>query len=221
MRLVVLLFVAVAGTAGAHEFFSTKVTWTREISRIVAKRCLGCHSEGGKAFSLASFAAARPWAKAIKEEVLSRRMPPWGAAKGFGDFAGDQALSQEEISLIADWVEGGAPEGDRLLLPPMKPPPVPANLSKPQIKFRQLPASQDKPLSSPIRIEGIVPAKGVEAGTQLTALKPDGTMEPLIWIVEPRAASGRRFPLLEPVLLPKGTRLIQRGPGAFSLLIEP
>ncbi len=25
-----------------------------------------------------------PWAEAIKEEVLARRMPPWNAVKGFG-----------------------------------------------------------------------------------------------------------------------------------------
>ena len=54
---------------------------------------------------------------AIKEEVLERRMPPWGAVKGFGQFQDDQGLTQEQIGLIADWVEGGAPEGDPALPP--------------------------------------------------------------------------------------------------------
>ena len=61
--------------------------------------------------------SARPWAKAIKEEVLNRRMPPWGAVKGLVIFAMTRA-SQDEITRIAEWVEGGAPEGDPAYLPP-------------------------------------------------------------------------------------------------------
>ena len=60
---------------------------------------------------------ARPWAKAIQEEVLRRRMPPWNAVKGFGQFQDDRGLTQEELSLIAEWVDGGAPEGNPLYLP--------------------------------------------------------------------------------------------------------
>ena len=45
------------------------------------KRCATCHREGGisRRFSLMTYEEARPWAKAIKEEVLERRMPPWEA----------------------------------------------------------------------------------------------------------------------------------------------
>ena len=45
-------------------------------------------------------------------------MPPWGAVKGFGDFRDDPSLTQDEITRIAEWVEGGAPEGDPIYLPP-------------------------------------------------------------------------------------------------------
>src|SRR5882724_270317 len=113
------LFVCIVGVGislSAHDVFSTKITWSREISRIVNKRCASCHREGGSSFALTTFEQARPWAKAIKEEVLERRMPPFGAIKGFGDLANDEALTQEEIHLIADWVEGGSPEGDAALL---------------------------------------------------------------------------------------------------------
>ncbi len=101
----------------AHDVFSTKITWSREISRLVLKRCGACHREGGSAFALTTFEEARPWAKAIKEEVLERRMPPFGAVKGFGEVRDTQALTQDEIHLISDWVEGGSPEGDPALLP--------------------------------------------------------------------------------------------------------
>lgn len=91
----------------AHETITTKLTWARDISRIFYLRCLSCHREGGQApMSFRNYDEVRPWAVAIREEVLTRRMPPWGAVKGFGEFRDDMGLSQEEISRIADWVEG-------------------------------------------------------------------------------------------------------------------
>src|SRR5213079_1453424 len=97
--------------ASGHDVITTPITFSREISRVFYRHCVTCHRQGGSAFSLATYEEARPWAKAIEEEVLERRMPPWGAVKGFGDFQDDQALTQEDISVFADWVEGGAPEG--------------------------------------------------------------------------------------------------------------
>ena len=123
LTLLLLLFY-VAGTRSlfAHDPISTKLTWSREISRILYARCVECHREGGSApMALVSYQQARPWAKAIKEQVLNRQMPPWGAVKGFADFRNDRGLSQEEISLIAAWVEGGAPEGDPSLVPELPP----------------------------------------------------------------------------------------------------
>src|SRR5438105_68430 len=119
-----LRFCLAAGWAAtllqAHDPISTGLTWSQEISRIVYNRCATCHAKGGNApMSLLTYADVRPWATAIKEEVLNRRMPPWGAVKGFGDFREDASLSQEEIMRIADWVEGGAPEGNSIYLPPV------------------------------------------------------------------------------------------------------
>ena len=78
----------------AHEPITTKLTWTREISRVINKHCAGCHHEGGRAMALATYEDARPWAKAIRDEVLNRRMPPWDAVKGVGEFRDDPSLSQ-------------------------------------------------------------------------------------------------------------------------------
>src|SRR5579872_4285901 len=79
---------------------TTKVTWNREISRIVYARCAQCHQPGHSAFSLLTFQEAEPWAQAIRDSVLRRTMPPWGAVKGFGTFRNEQALSQEELGLV-------------------------------------------------------------------------------------------------------------------------
>ena len=80
-------------------------------------RCASCHREGGSAFSLTTYKEARPWVVAIREEILRRTMPPWGAVKGFGDFRNDQALTPEEMELIVNWSEGGVPEGEPIDLP--------------------------------------------------------------------------------------------------------
>lgn len=44
-------------------------------------------------------------------------MPPWGAVKGFAAYRDDDSLTQEEVNVLAEWVEGGSPEGDRCDLP--------------------------------------------------------------------------------------------------------
>jgi len=67
--------------------------------------------------SLTTYEEARPWAKAIKEEMLEKRMPPWHAVKGYGEFRNAPPLTQREIDLIVNWVEGGAPKGDDKDLP--------------------------------------------------------------------------------------------------------
>src|SRR5678815_1311148 len=94
----------------AHDVITTKLTWDREISRIVVLRCAVCHHTGGRAFSLMTYAQARPWAVAIKEEILSRRMPPWGAVKGFGDFRNDQGLTPEQLELCLLYTSDAADE---------------------------------------------------------------------------------------------------------------
>jgi hypothetical protein len=67
--------------------------------------------------SLATYEDARPWAKAIKEELLEKRMPPWHAVKGYGEFRNAPPLTQRDVDLIVNWVEGGAPKGDEKDLP--------------------------------------------------------------------------------------------------------
>ena len=94
----VMCCVGISG-AGAHGVGSTPITWNREISRLFYDRCASCHRPGGAAFSLMTYSDAQPRANEIKDAVLNRRMPPWGAVKGFGSFRNDQSLMQEQIEL--------------------------------------------------------------------------------------------------------------------------
>lgn len=114
---IIFCFFAFAHRSSAHEPITTKVRFNKELVRILQRNCLGCHHPGGIAFSLATYDEARPWAKAIKEEVLEKRMPPWHVVKGYGDFRNAPSLAQRDIDLIVNWVEGGAPKGDDQDLP--------------------------------------------------------------------------------------------------------
>ena len=95
-----LLFTAaVTLRVDAHERITTKITWDAEISRIFQARCVSCHTEGGAApMPLETYAQARPWARAIRDEVLARRMPKWHAARGYGDLPRQARTYLERIS---------------------------------------------------------------------------------------------------------------------------
>ncbi len=212
-----LIVLSVSGTARAHDV-TTRVTWNREISRIVYARCATCHRPGGTAFSLLSYQEASPWATAIKETVLRRAMPPWGAVKGFGSFRNDQALTQEELDLIGNWVNGGAPEGNPNDLPPR--PRV-----APPLAFAHRPgeivATGDYRFQRPFSLDGfwvIDLPKGQSA--QVTIELPDGRIEPLVWFHDYPAQSGHPFLLRTPLAVPSGA--VMRGlPPGSSLALVP
>src|SRR5437879_9880186 len=82
-------------------------------------RCQECHRPGQIApMPFLTYQQTRPWAKAIREAVLIKKMPPWFAEPGFGPFANDRSLSKQEIQTLVAWVESGAPEGNLKDAPP-------------------------------------------------------------------------------------------------------
>ena len=82
-----------------HVPITTKIVFNREIAQIFQKKCFQCHTDGNVGMALTTYAEARPWAVAIKEEILERKMPPWSAAGGYGHFANDMSLTAREIEL--------------------------------------------------------------------------------------------------------------------------
>src|SRR5712664_3079197 len=94
-------------------------TFTKEVAPILYQRCVACHRPNDIApMSLLDYKSARPWAKAIREAVLTRKMPPWFADPHWGSFSNDARLSTREIETIQAWVDGGAQEGSPRNLPP-------------------------------------------------------------------------------------------------------
>src|SRR5262249_5953851 len=89
------------------------VTFARDVAPILQKRCEQCHHQGGVApMSLATFEETRPWARSIKEKVVTRQMPPFHAAGQIGRYVNDPRLTDAEIATITRWVDAGAPRGD-------------------------------------------------------------------------------------------------------------
>jgi hypothetical protein len=89
------------------------VTFNRDVLPILQKSCQGCHRPGEIApFSLLSYQAARPYARAIKKAVSTRQMPPWFAEDGYARYSNDHRLSQKQIDTLIAWVDQGAKEGD-------------------------------------------------------------------------------------------------------------
>jgi hypothetical protein len=112
MRIIMMGLVIVSAT-----FAGT--TFTKDVAPILYKNCVTCHRPGEMApMSLLDYKSARPWAKAIQEAAVTRKMPPWFADPRYGHFSNDARLNEQEIETIRAWVAGGAVEGGLKDLPP-------------------------------------------------------------------------------------------------------
>src|ERR1700726_4265960 len=75
------------------------VTFTEQIAPIVFTQCAGCHHPGEAApFSLTSYDEVKKRGALIAAVTRSHYMPPWHAAPGFGKFAGERRLTDEQVA---------------------------------------------------------------------------------------------------------------------------
>ena len=156
----------------------SEVTYSKQISRIFQDNCVACHRPGEIGpFALTSYEESVGWAEMIDEVVSEQRMPPWHADPKHGKFANDARLSDEEKSLIHQWVAAGAPEGDRKDLPPPKQFAEGWQIGQPD----QIVYMSDKPFN--------VPAKG-EVRYQFFVVDPGFTEDK--WIKAAECRPGNR-----------------------------
>src|ERR1700730_7548770 len=100
------------------------VTFTKDVAAILQAKCQECHQPNSIApMSLITFQETRPWARSIRERVITRQMPPWHIDQSVGvqKFKNDMSLTLEQVNTIVRWVDGGALQGDPKDLPPAKP----------------------------------------------------------------------------------------------------
>lgn len=122
LRLVaILLYMAVSALLLSATNESTRITFYRDVLPILQRRCQNCHRTGEIGpMPLLTYRDTRPWAAAIKEVVISRKMPPWFADAGHGSFSNDRSLSPSEIRTLVTWTTSGAMEGKRSDAPPQR-----------------------------------------------------------------------------------------------------
>lgn len=107
-------WIALAGMAGLVATpLNGEVTFNKDVLPLLQKNCQNCHRPGEVApMSFLTYEGTRPWAKAMKTAVLTRKMPPWFADPQYGHFANEKRLTDGEINTIVAWADHGAPEGD-------------------------------------------------------------------------------------------------------------
>jgi hypothetical protein len=154
-------------------------TFNRDVLAVLEKHCQTCHRPGQVApMSLLSYQSTRPWAKAMKVAVVTRKMPPWFAdmKESQAHFLNDTSLTQNEIAIIAKWADNGAPEGNAKDAPPPVEWPTDGWLIKPDVVIEgptyTVPAT---PPNNVIEWTDIVVPSGFTKDTWVTSmeLKPD------------------------------------------------
>jgi hypothetical protein len=104
------LVCAAAAVAGS---VPSQVTFYKDVLPVLQKDCQGCHRPGEAApMSFLTYDQTRPWAKAMKQAVLGKQMPPWFADPHYGKFSNDRTLSAAEIDTLVSWADTGAKPGD-------------------------------------------------------------------------------------------------------------
>ena len=92
-----------------------RVTYYEDVLPILNDNCVNCHTEGGLApFAVDDYAEAKTWATSIVAATSSRTMPPWGVdnSGACNTFADARWLEDEELAVLAAWVDDGLLEGD-------------------------------------------------------------------------------------------------------------
>jgi mono/diheme cytochrome c family protein len=210
------LLAAASAPLAAHDPLPTKVTWTRDIRRIFAARCVNCHVAGGPApMPLATYDQVRPWTAAIREQVVTRKMPIWHAARGYGDFANDPSLSPFDVALVAAWVDGGAPEGDPGRAGAASHGAAAAAPAGPRAREVQL-ACGDTPIAG--RLLAVNPQLAEGASASILAIPAHGAPEIVAWIRDYDPRYPTTYWLRNPIALPAGSRLSTTSAGPCSVV---
>jgi hypothetical protein len=110
------------------------VTFHKDVEPILQRSCQECHRPGEIApMSFLTYDQVRPYAKAIKSDILQHKMPPWPADPHSVKFENDRSLTPEEVQTISAWVDSGAKEGDKSAAPAPRKFTDGWNISKPDL----------------------------------------------------------------------------------------
>lgn len=154
MRLLIL------GASFAALGAAQSVTFYKDVVPVLQANCQSCHRPGETApFSLLTYESSRPWAKAIKAAVLTKKMPPWFAGEPSTHFANDRSLREADVKTLVAWADSGAPAGD----PAAAPKPIEWTegwaIGKPDVVFEP-PAAIPVPASGTVEYQYVIVPTG-------------------------------------------------------------
>ncbi|HQR05564.1 MAG TPA: redoxin domain-containing protein [Gemmatales bacterium] len=94
------------------------ITYAKHVAPILQNRCAECHHAGTAApFALMTYDEARDYSAMMKEVIVQRKMPPWGADPRHSTFTNDLRMTKNEIDTVVAWIDAGTPMGDKNDLP--------------------------------------------------------------------------------------------------------
>jgi hypothetical protein len=200
LRLTGSTLILSAAVALAAPNAPAKPTFHKDIVPILQKNCQGCHRPGEAVpMPLLTYQQARPWAKAMKQAVASRKMPPWFADPHVGSFTNDRRMSESEIATLTAWADTGAAEGKA------KDAPAPLQfaegwaIGKPDVIY-EMPEEVDVPASGTIEYTYFIVPTGLteDKWIQLAESRP-GNREVVHHIIvysrEPGSKWMRKYPV--------------------------
>jgi hypothetical protein len=113
-----VFFVGAVAMAPAPTAAQNGPTFSKDVAPVLYKHCTTCHRPGEIApMSLLTYEQTRPWARAIRDNVVNGVMPPWHADPAHGKWVNDRTMTAQEKDLIVRWVDAGAPQGNARDLP--------------------------------------------------------------------------------------------------------
>jgi hypothetical protein len=149
-------------------------TFYKDVLPVFQRNCQSCHRSGEAApMPLVTYQDARPWAKAIRQAVLTKKMPPWFADPSVGHFANDRTLAPADVETLVKWSDGGALAGN----PKDAPKPVEFtdgwNIGKPDV-ILEMPSAYEVPATGTIEYQHFIVPTGFteDKWVQVVELRP-------------------------------------------------
>src|SRR5579872_6848957 len=94
--------------------------WSTSVAKIIYDNCTKCHNSNGIAPTpFESYSDVVNWSYLIPSYINSRKMPPWPPDATYQHYVNERVLSQGQIDTINAWINGGNPEGNEALAPPV------------------------------------------------------------------------------------------------------
>lgn len=200
MKALAILLISGAGLSAAD---APGVTFYRDVLPILQQRCQSCHRAGEIGpMPLGSYAEVRPWAKAVRQAVLTRKMPPWNADAPRGKFRNDPSLSQTEIDKLIGWIDAGAPEGNVKDAPPPRSFADGWSIGTPDVVF-EMPQAYEIPATGTIEYTYVIVPTGFKEDRWMSAAEVRPSNRAVVhhanvYVREPGSAWLRDYPYGKP-----------------------